>query len=256
VKSSARTDEAAVEALDRLCARHSLGVDQRERLLRLLHAVAADPHAPTAIRDPAAAVDLHIADSLAGLEIEPLTSAATIADLGSGAGFPGLPLSAALPRAQVTLIESQGRKCSFLARAAELAGIENATVLCRRVEEWSAGACGQDAVVARALAPPSVVAEYAAPLLRAGGALVDWRGRRDEREERGAIAAAAELGLRLDHVRKVQPFADAKERHLYVYFKVSETPSRFPRRAGIARKRPLGSERKGSAHAAADRGGR
>ena len=82
--------------------------------------------------------------------------------------------------------------------------------------------------------------ELKAPLLRVGGALVDWRGRRAHAEERAADTAAAELGMRRAEVRRVRPFEGALERHLHVFVKISATPERFPRRPGVARKRPLG----------------
>ncbi len=249
-------DEIACAVLDGLCDRYALALDQRTRLLRLLQALAGNPRAPTTIREPREIVDLHLADSLVGLEVEQVRSATSIADLGSGAGFPGLPLAIALPNTKISLIESQRRKRDFLVAEIAASEIENAAVVGARAEEWTEGLQSQDAVVARALAPAPVVAEYAAPLLRLGGALVDWRGGRDDRAERAAVAAAAELGLRLDQVRKVHPFPQAKERHLYVYVKVSETPSRFPRRPGIARKRPLGSVEDDCTRAATDRGGR
>jgi len=119
--------------------------------------------------------------------------------------------------------------------------VKNARVVCERAEEWTAGMVGNDAVVARAVASQPVVLEYAAPLLRVGGALVDWRGRRAPEEERAADAAAAELGMRRAEVRRVRPFEDALERHLHVFEKIAATPSRFPRRPGVARKRPLGA---------------
>jgi 16S rRNA (guanine527-N7)-methyltransferase len=94
--------------------------------------------------------------------------------------------------------------------------------------------------VARALAPQPVVLEYAAPLLRIGGVLVDWRGRRDRERERQSAAAIQQLGLRSVQLRRTAPFEGARDRHLHVFEKVAITPARFPRRAGIARKRPLG----------------
>jgi 16S rRNA (guanine527-N7)-methyltransferase len=214
---------------------------QQLQIERVLGALEADEHAPTAIREPQQASQAHIADSLAALELEPLRNARRLADLGSGAGFPGLALAVALPDAEVSLIESQRRKCEFLERLLAAAGIENARVVCARAEEWGAGLGANDAVLARALAPQAVVLEYAAPLLRTGGSLIDWRGRRDEDAEREADRAAALLGLARDEVRRVIPFAGANDRHLHVFTKVRETPSRFPRRAGIARKRPLGA---------------
>ncbi len=214
---------------------------QKLQIDLILAALDADEHAPTAIREPERALQAHIADSLAALELDALSGARRIADLGSGAGFPGLALAVALPDAEVSLIESQTRKCEFLERLCTAAGLENARVVCTRAEEWGAGIGTNDAVLARALAPQAVVLEYAAPLLRVGGALVDWRGRRDQAAEREADRAAALLGLARDEVRRVIPFEGASDHHLHVFTKVRETPSRFPRRAGIARKRPLGS---------------
>ncbi len=117
-----------------------------------------------------------------------------IADLGSGAGFPGLALAVALPAAEVSLVESQRRKCEFLERVCAAAEIENAHVVCSRAEEWREGVSRYDVVTARALAPQPVVLEYAAPLLRMGGTLVDWRGRRDEAAEEAARARGGVAG--------------------------------------------------------------
>jgi 16S rRNA (guanine527-N7)-methyltransferase len=211
------------------------------RLAALLDLIADDEHARTAIQDRARARDAHIADSLAALEVEAIRTAGTIADIGSGAGFPGLALAIALPLAAVRLIESRRRSCEFLVRACSVAGVANAAVVWTRVEEWTAGLGANDAVTARALAPQPVVLEYAAPLLRAGGVLVDWRGRRSHGEEAASLAAAAELGLELREIRHVTPFAAAADRHLHIFEKVAPTPARFPRRTGVGRKRPLGA---------------
>ena len=226
--------------LRRLASRYALSGDQQQQLLRLLEVLERGGRAPTAVRDPDGAIDQHLADSLVALEVESLPSAGQIADIGSGAGFPGIPLAVALAGSTVSLVESQSRWAAFLSAAVTELGIANATVVHARIEEWRAGIGANDAVVARALAPQPVVLEYAAPLLRLGGTLLDWRGRRSEEEEREAQAAAEELGLRRADVRSVMPFAGARSRHLHLYSKVSETPSRFPRRAGVARRRPLG----------------
>jgi 16S rRNA (guanine527-N7)-methyltransferase len=209
-------------------AESSLTPAQRGQLDALLALLESDEHAPTRIRDRADASQRHIADSLAALVVAPLLGAERIADLGSGAGFPGLAIAVALPQAEVALVESQRRKCEFLARAREAAGLANVRVVCARAED------------ARALAAQPVVLEYAAPLLRMGGVLVDWRGARDSREEAAGERAAALLGLRRDEVLRVLPFAGATHRHLHVFTKVAATPERYPRRAGIALKRPLG----------------
>ncbi len=226
-------------SLDRLGVRYALSEGQLDQLTKILSALALDEFAPTTVRRPEEAVDIHLADSLVALDVDRLRSARRIADIGTGAGFPGLALAVALSRSEVWLLESQSKKCQFLRRMIAAAGVDNARVVERRAEEWPEGLGAHDAVLARALAPPAVVLEYAAPLLAHDGILVDWRGRRDAAEEEAALAAAAQLGLKLVEIRSVQPFESARDHHLHVYLKVGETPDRFPRRAGTARKRPL-----------------
>lgn len=202
--------------------------------------MAGDPEAPTTVTDRAGILRDHLADSLVGLELPEVRAACAVADLGSGAGFPGLPLAIALPGARVSCVESNGRKCAFITRAAEACGAANAVTVHARAEEWADGIKACDLVTARALAPLAVVAEYAAPLLTVGGALVAWRGQRDPYDEAGGARAAAELGLEPGPVIRVEPYPGALHRHLHVLRKVTATPDRFPRRPGMARKRPLG----------------
>jgi 16S rRNA (guanine527-N7)-methyltransferase len=234
-------NKRARAALDRLTVRFGLSERQLEQLANMLAVLGADEHAPTAVRSAERAVDVHLADSLAALELDTTSGARRVADVGSGAGFPGLVLAVALPGAEVRLIESRRRSCEYLEEVCVRAQIANARVVHARVEEWHDPSGGHDLAVARALAPQSVALEYAAPLLRVGGGLIDWRGRRDPQEEAGSLTAAEELGLELAEIRHVVPFEGARERHLHVYLKVRDTPSRFPRRPGIARKRPLSS---------------
>jgi 16S rRNA (guanine527-N7)-methyltransferase len=234
---------AGVSAVDdrlvELAARWGLPPEGPRQLTAILSMVAEEPTSITTVRDPAAGVDAHVADSLAGLEVPALRAARTIADLGSGGGFPGLALAVALPGARVTLVESVGKKCEFLRRAAEEAGLVNVEVVNARAEAWPAGLGTQDVVTARALAPLNVLAEYAAPLLVAGGSLVAWKGKVDPSEAADGVAAATMLGLEAEPARAVEPFSGADHRWLYVYSKVSSTPARYPRREGMARKRPL-----------------
>jgi 16S rRNA (guanine527-N7)-methyltransferase len=231
--------------IDSQWRRTATGRGLSEAQLRQLDAVlgelADNPRAPTSVREPSRAGETHIADSLSGLDVEEIRLAERIADLGSGAGFPGVPLAVALPHAHVSLVESQRRKCAYLEMVRSRAALANVEVVCARAEEWTGGLGRNDAVVARALAPQPVVVEYAAPLLLAGGVLADWRGRRDAQDERAAGTAAEQLGLRVREVLRVEPFACARDRHVHVFVKVGDTPPRFPRRAGMARKRPLGA---------------
>lgn len=217
-----------------------LSSEQLSRFAAVLEMLEADEHAPTAVRDMERAVDIHLADSLAALEIDAMRAAGILADLGAGVGFPGLAIAIALPGAQVSLVESHGRRCEFLERLRVHAGVENARVVRARAEQWGEGLARNDVVMARALAAQPVVLEYAAPLLRVGGTLVDWRGKRLGAEEEASLAAAEVLGLQRQEIRRVEPFEGATDRHLHVFQKVAETPERFPRRPGMARKRPLG----------------
>jgi 16S rRNA (guanine527-N7)-methyltransferase len=185
-------------------------------------------------------VDFHLADSLVALELEAVRHATFIADIGSGAGFPGVPLAVALPNAQVRLVESKGRSCQFLRKSIELLSLAYTEVVCVRVEGWQDGKETCDLVCARALASLAVILEYAAPLLVLGGSVLAWKGVRNGDEEHAAAIAAQVLELKLQEVRHVQPFVGAKHRHLHHYVKEKATPARFPRRVGVARKQPLG----------------
>lgn len=232
-------DTRVERTLDALVARYALPHGAAAQFAALLRKLAADEHAPSTVTAPSAAVNVHVADSLAGLELAEIKAARTIADLGAGAGFPGLALAVALPAAHVTLVESIARKCAFITAAADAAGIGNVEAVADRAESWTEGAGRCDVVTARALAPLGVIAEYAAPLLVPDGSLVAWKGRRDLAEEADAQRAADQLGLQLTEIRPVAPYDGAEHRHLYVLRKVAPTPSRFPRRPGMARKRPL-----------------
>jgi len=191
------------------------------RLERWLEALVATPGL-TSVRDLEGARRLHLDGSLAALEtVRGLEG--PIVDVGSGGGAPGIPLAAALPEREVTLIESSRRKCAFLERWA--GEFPNVRVVCSRAEEQPVETFG--VAVAKALAPPPVAAEWCLPLVAPGGAVVLFVGPSAERER---VAAVAE-----------QLAAEVVESPpgLLVLRKVGPTPPGFPRRPGIARKRPL-----------------
>jgi 16S rRNA (guanine527-N7)-methyltransferase len=184
-----------------------------------LRAVVATPGL-TAIRDLEAARRALLDDSLRGVKV--LRSLeGPIVDVGSGGGVPGIPLAAALPEREVTLLEANGRKCEFLREWAP----PNATVVQGRAEEQETDRFG--VAVAKALAPPPVAAEWCLPLVRQGGAAVLWVG---PTVDSARVARVAEqLGGELI----------SEEDGFFVLRKAFPTPVGFPRRAGIARKRPL-----------------
>jgi 16S rRNA (guanine527-N7)-methyltransferase len=228
-----------VKRLDELAARYGLSVAATDALDRLLRHQAADEHVSTTVRDPDEAVDRHVADSLVALELPAVRSASRIADLGSGAGWPGLALAAVLPESHVVLVESASRRCRYLEGAVAAARLENVDVVHARAEEWRA--TPQDVVTARALASLAVVCEYAAPLLADDGTVVAWKGRLPSDELAAARRAAATLGLSEPEVIAVDPYPGARDATLVVARKVAPTPERFPRRPGMALKRPLGA---------------
>jgi 16S rRNA (guanine527-N7)-methyltransferase len=214
--------------------------------LELLLEALRDPRAPISAASVPRARQVHIADSLAGLELAQLRAARRIADIGSGAGLPGLVLAAALPDARVDLVESVSRKCEFLQGAIERTGIGNAEVVCRRAESWgAAGEAGReayDAVTARAVGRLSTLAELASPLLRDGGHLAVWKGRRDAGEEAELTRGAARSAMEPAEVRSVTPYEGSRDRHIHLLRKNGPTPNELPRRPGMAAKRPFGSE--------------
>ena len=214
----------------------------RARLEPVIALLAGDATAPSSVIEPDRAWVVHVADSISGLGFEPLAEAATIADVGAGAGFPGLVLAAMLPATRVDLIEANGRKCEFIERAARAGGITNAHAVNERAEDWAKGPGREsyEAVTARAVGRLSTLAELASPLLGAGGVLVAWKGRRDPDEEAELERGAPRLAMELAEMRPADPYAGSRNRHLYMLRKSAPTPGDLPRRAGMAKKRPRG----------------
>jgi 16S rRNA (guanine527-N7)-methyltransferase len=230
------------ERLEALAERWKLDTEATRRLEQLLVCLAKDPQAPTSVRDPLRGADVHIADSLSGLQVGGLRSLPSFVDIGSGAGFPGLVLATAMPTARFDLVEASSRKCAFLERIVDRVAIDNARVVCLRAEEWALkeGAGAYSAALVRAVGSLATLLEYAAPMLRPGGMLVAWKGRRDPEEELQAATAADLLGMRFVSVEWVGAYAGSRNRHIHTYEKVGVCPPGVPRRPGMARKRPLG----------------
>ena len=183
-----------------------------------LDALVATPGL-TALNDVADARRSLLEDSLRGVELVSRFDG-SIVDVGSGGGAPGIPLASALPAREVTLLDANARKCRFLREWAP----PNARVVQGRAEEQATDTFG--VAVAKALAPPPVAAEWCLPLVRPGGAVVLWVG--PTADAAHVARVAARLGGEL-----------AEEDGFFVLRKLAPTPPGFPRRTGVARKRPL-----------------
>jgi 16S rRNA (guanine527-N7)-methyltransferase len=216
---------------------------QRATITRVLELLSEERASVSSITEPDRAWRVHVEDSLTGLEVEHLREARRIADIGSGAGFPGLVLAVALPKSKLDLIESIGRKCEFIQRSIDAAEIPNANVINARSEELAALDAHResyDAVTARAVGRLSTLAELASPLLREDGVLVAWKGKRDPEEEAQLERAADQLAMHPEQILDVGDRAGSKHRHLHILRKLGPTSSDLPRRPGMAKKRPRG----------------
>jgi 16S rRNA (guanine527-N7)-methyltransferase len=194
----------------------------------------------TSITEPAAVARQHVADSLAALELLRAGSHASVLDLGSGGGFPGLPIAAALPTARVLLVDSVAKKTAFLEVARRAVGLEDRVdVATARLETLRAGPpAGWDVVMARAVGRLDDLVELALPVLGIGGRLVAWK-RGDLAEELAAGGrAAARLGGGAPRVRAVPPEVGLKGHVLVVVRKERPTPAGYPRDAAARRRGP------------------
>jgi 16S rRNA (guanine527-N7)-methyltransferase len=176
----------------------------------------------TSIRDLAEARRMLLEDSLRGVEVVERFEG-PIVDVGSGGGAPGIPLAAALPDREVTLLEAERRKADFLRRWQS--DLSNVKVIWGRAEEQETDRFG--VAVAKALAPPAVAAEWCLPLVRPGGAVVLW------------VGSSAEAGRVAEVAAKLAGAPPEDHNGLLVIRKLGPTPPGFPRRPGMARKRPF-----------------
>ena len=192
-----------------------------ERLERWLAALLTTPGL-TSIRDPGEARRVHVDESLAALDAVQRFEG-PIVDVGSGGGAPGIPLASALPDRDVTLLEANGRKCAFLREAAR--EFSNVTVVQGRAEEQETDRFG--VAVAKALAPPAVAAEWCLPLVAPGGAAVLYVG---PSADASAVSRVSE---------RLGGAAAEETPGLLVLRKLESTPAGFPRRPGVAKRRPL-----------------
>ena len=194
----------------------------------------------TTITDRDEVIVKHFLDSLSVAPALP-ANAASLIDVGSGAGFPGLPLKIAFPALRVTLIDSTGKKVTFLKHVIAALKLHDATALHARAEELAHDAAHRekyDAAVARAVADLATLLEYALPFVRVGGLFVAQKGVDVEEEVRRAERAIVELGGRLHEVMPVR-LPGLEPRHLIVVDKIAATPRKYPRAGGAPKRKPI-----------------
>ncbi len=199
----------------------------------------------TAIRDAEGIRTKHFLDSFSCVLAWKGNPPMKLIDVGTGAGFPGIPLKILYPSMQLTLVESVGKKAKFCRHIVETLGLENVEVLTVRAEQ-----VGQvpeqrekyDWAVARAVAKLPVLAEFLLPLVKVGGVMLAQKGENGPAEVQAAEGAIKLLGGRVRQLVNVKLPGVADERYLVITDKVAATPPTYPRKTGIPAKQPLSSE--------------
>lgn len=199
----------------------------------------------TSITDDVGMAVKHFADSLTLLKLKDIKKNMRFIDVGTGAGFPGIPLCIMLPDAEGVLVDSVGKKAAFVMRAITRLGLRNATAVAARVEDMAALDAHRekyDAAFVRGVAALSVSMEYCLPFVKKGGIFVAMKGPGVEAELDDGQAAAFILGGKITGaVKLVLPYEQGV-RMLVTVGKLSPTPNRFPRKPGEANRRPITRE--------------
>lgn len=196
----------------------------------------------TAIRDPQEIHIKHFLDSLTCLLALRETTVGRLIDIGTGAGFPGIPIKIIYPKMQLTLVESVGKKaefCRHVVKMLDLPGVEVVQERAENLGQYPAYREQYDWAVARAVAILPVLAEYLLPLVRVGGSMLAMKGESGPAEAHSAERAMRVLGGHLRQLLPVTLPGVAEERYLVVIDKVAATPKGYPRKVGVPAKRPL-----------------
>lgn len=196
----------------------------------------------TAIRDSEGIRTKHFLDSLTCMLAWRDRPPDNLIDIGTGAGFPGIPLKIVMPRMRLTLVESVGKKLEFCCHVVKLLGLENVTCVQARAEELGLSRDHRekyDWAVARAVANLPVLSEYLLPLVRVGGGMLAQKGETGPAEAHKAERAIHVLGGSIRQLMPVLLPGVTEERFLVVVDKISTTPPGYPRRVGLPAKRPI-----------------
>ena len=196
----------------------------------------------TAIRDSESIRTKHFLDSLSCILAWKANPPSHLIDVGTGAGFPGIPLKILYPSLKLTLVESVGKKVSFCQHVVQMLGLEHVEVIQARAEDLGQDSAHReryDWAVARAVANLNVLSEYLIPLVRVGGTMLAQKGESGPAEAQSAEAAMHLLGGKLRQLIPVHLPGVADDRYLILVDKVAATPPRYPRKPGVPAKQPL-----------------
>jgi len=196
----------------------------------------------TAIRDQEGIRVKHFLDSLTCIKEMKAVSPSRLIDIGTGAGFPGIPLKLFFPAMQLTLVESVGKKASFCQHMVETLNLADVEVLTLRAEGVGQLARYRekfDWAVARAVASLPILLEYLLPLVRVGGGVLAQKGESAHAEAQLAEKASQILGGKLQHISQLTLPGVVEEHFFVVYKKIAITPAKYPRRVGLPAKSPL-----------------
>lgn len=196
----------------------------------------------TAITEREAVYEKHFYDSLTAAFHLDLGAAGSLADIGSGAGFPSLPLKICFPHLDILIVDSLGKRIRFLEHVTSELGLNGATCLHARAEDAARMPEHRgryDVVTARAVARLNVLSEYCLPFAKPGGLFIAMKGSDPEEEVAEAKRATAELRGKLEAVHALKLPLEQAERHLVMIRKTGPTPGRYPRKAGVPARQPL-----------------
>ena len=220
--------ELLPEAADRLCAYHALLLEWNARM-----DLTNVPEEEMAVR--------HYGDSLLPLaQTNWFPTGAKLIDVGTGAGFPGMPLAIARPDLQVTLLDSQRKRCDFLQAVADELALQNVRILHARAEDAARSDLREkmEIATARAVAPLNVLCEYLLPFVRVGGFALCWKGPALREELPDGQRAARILGAEAGTLFRLP--IEGREHYVQPFQKMEKTVRRYPRKSGTPSKEPLG----------------